>query len=65
MENPGRRETDEQNLVRSGLDNTMRSAYAKIRELWRSRDDVPDLRTAAYITAMEKVAHYYLEYARQ
>ena len=60
-----RRETDELNLVRSGLDDTMRSAYAKTRELWRSRDDVPDLRTAAYITAIEKVAHYYLEYAVQ
>ncbi len=60
-----RRETDELNLVRSGLDDTMRNAYAKIRELWRSRDDVPDLRTAAYITAINKVAHYYLEYALQ
>ncbi len=57
-----RREADELNLVRSGLDDTMRQAYRQIRELWRSRDDVPDLRTAAYIVALEKVAHYYVEY---
>jgi glutamate dehydrogenase (NAD(P)+) len=57
-----RREADELNLVRSGLDDTMQQAYRQIREVWRARDDVPDLRTAAYILALEKVAHYYVEY---
>ena len=57
-----RRESDELNLVRSGLDDTMREAYQAIREVWRSRDDVPDLRTAAFMLAIEKVAHYYTEY---
>ncbi len=57
-----RREADELNLVRSGLDDTMRQAYRGIREVWRSRDDVPDLRTAAYILSLEKVALYYQEY---
>ncbi len=57
-----RREVDELNLVRSGLDDTMRNAYGEIREVWRSRDDVTDLRTAAYIVAIDKVAHYYVEY---
>ncbi len=38
---------DELELVRSGLDDTMRVAYQQMREIWRSRDDVPDLRTAA------------------
>ncbi|MHC4932208.1 MAG: Glu/Leu/Phe/Val family dehydrogenase [Planctomycetota bacterium] len=56
-------EVDELNLVRSGLDDTMREAYQDIAEIWRSRDDVPDLRTAAFIAAIEKVAHYYTEYA--
>jgi glutamate dehydrogenase (NAD(P)+) len=56
-------EVDELNLVRSGLDDTMREAYGKIREVWCSRDDVPDLRTAAYIVAIAKVARYYTEYA--
>ena len=57
-----RREVDELALVRSGLDDTMRNAYCEIRELWRSRDDLPDLRTAAYVLALQKVAHYYIEY---
>jgi glutamate dehydrogenase (NAD(P)+) len=58
-----RKEADELNLVRSGLDDTMRDSYEQIREKWRSRDDVPDLRTAAYIVAIEKIAHYYEHYA--
>jgi glutamate dehydrogenase (NAD(P)+) len=58
-----RKEADELNLVRSGLDDTMRDAYEQIREAWRSRDDVPDLRTAAYIVAIQKIAHYYENYA--
>ena len=58
-----RRQVNELNLVRSGLDDTMRLAYQQIREVWRSREDVPDLRTAAYIVAIEKIARYYVEYA--
>ncbi len=57
-----RKEADELNLVRSGLDDTMRQAYQAIREMWRSRDEIPDLRTAAYIVALKKVALYYEEY---
>jgi glutamate dehydrogenase (NAD(P)+) len=56
-------DADELNLVRSGLDDTMRHAYENIREIWRARDDVHDLRTAAYILAIGKVARYYDEYA--
>ena len=58
-----RTRTDELNLVRSGLDDTMRRAYQDFRELWRSRDDVPDLRTAALMVAIERIARYYTEYA--
>ena len=58
-----RREVDELNLVRSGLDDTMRNSYEQIRELWRAREDVPDLRTAAYMLAIEKIAHYYTNFA--
>ena len=46
-------------LVRSGLDDTMRSAYQSIRAVWRGRDDVHDLRVAAYIVAISKVAQSY------
>jgi len=58
-----RQEADERNLVLSGLEDTMREAYGGIREVWHSRDDVPDLRTAAYILAIAKVAHHYQEYS--
>ena len=50
---------DELELVRSGLDDTMRIAYQAMRNVWHDRDDVEDLRTAAYIVAIEKVASSY------
>lgn len=46
-------------LVRSGLDDTMRAAYDSMAEVWHSRDDVDDLRTAAYLVSIEKVAGSY------
>ncbi len=45
--------------MRSGLDDTMRIAYQAMREVWHSRDDVEDLRTAAYIVAIGRVAKSY------
>ncbi|WP_439121855.1 Glu/Leu/Phe/Val family dehydrogenase [Marivita sp.] len=53
------RGADELELVRSGLDDTMRIAYQSMREVWHARDDVHDLRTAAYIASIEKVAASY------
>jgi glutamate dehydrogenase (NAD(P)+) len=52
---------DELDLVRSGLDDTMRQAYKQIREIFLERDNVPDLRTAAYVLAIEKIAASYIE----
>jgi len=46
-------------LVRSGLDDTMRIAYQAMREVWLGRDDVPDLRTAAYLVSIDRVAASY------
>ncbi|MGI9390320.1 MAG: Glu/Leu/Phe/Val family dehydrogenase [Boseongicola sp.] len=46
-------------LVRSGLDDTMRGAYQAMRDVWQSRDDISDLRTAAYVVAIERVASSY------
>ncbi len=46
-------------LVRSGLDDTMRTAYQSMREIWHSREDVSDLRTAAYLVSIGKVAASY------
>ena len=43
----------------------MSTAYGAIRELWRNGHNgkkVPDLRTAAYMLSIGKVAHYYKEY---
>ncbi|KPD12716.1 Glu/Leu/Phe/Val dehydrogenase [Phaeobacter sp. 11ANDIMAR09] len=53
------RGADELELVRSGLDDTMRIAYQSMREVWHNRDDVTDLRTAAYLVSIEKVAASY------
>jgi glutamate dehydrogenase (NAD(P)+) len=53
------RGADELELVRSGLDDTMRIAYQSMREVWHDRDDVMDLRTAAYLVSIEKVAASY------
>ena len=46
-------------LVRSGLDDTMRAAYQSISEVWHSRNDVTDMRMAAYIVAIDRVAKSY------
>ena len=53
------RGADELELVRSGLDDTMRTAYQSMSEIWHSRDDVSDLRTAAYLVAIRRVAESY------
>ncbi len=48
-------------LVRSGLDDTMRMAYQGIRETMLGNDKIHDLRTAAYVTSIRKIARSYLE----
>ncbi|MBA4325295.1 MAG: glutamate dehydrogenase [Rhodobacter sp.] len=51
--------SDELALVRSGLDDTMRTAYQAMRAVWHSRQDVEDLRVAAYIVSIDRVAKTY------
>ncbi len=46
-------------LVRSGLDDTMRTAYQAMREVWHDRSDVPDLRTAGYLVSISRIASGY------
>lgn len=46
-------------LVRSGLDDTMRIAYQSMRDVWHERGDAQDLRTAAYLVSIGKVAASY------
>jgi len=50
---------DEIDLVRSGLDDTMRGAYNRIRDIYLERDKVVDLRTAAFVLAIEQIADSY------
>lgn len=54
--------SDELTLVRSGLDDTMRGAYGDMRKLWhehRKNNKNFDLRTAAYMIAIGRVADSY------
>ena len=55
------RGANELDLIRSGLDDTMRIAYQDIRDIWRSRPKVTDIRTAAYVDAINKIATAYQE----
>ena len=50
---------DEINLVRSGLEDTMREAYGEIKEQFLSNDKIRDRRMAAYALAIRKIADIY------
>jgi glutamate dehydrogenase (NAD(P)+) len=49
----------EEDLVNSGLEETMIAAYHGIRQEWKSRKGTVDMRTAAMIVAIDKVALSY------
>ena len=53
------RGAEEVDLVRSGLEDTMVNAYWTIRELMMRRKKVNDLRTAAFVSALEKISSDY------
>ncbi len=50
---------DEQDLVRSGLEDTMVFAYNEIREIKKRNKQIPDLRTAAFISGITKLGASY------
>jgi glutamate dehydrogenase (NAD(P)+) len=52
---------DEQELVHSGLEETMITATREIMDIWLSNPEIPDMRTAAYVSAINKVATSYAE----
>ncbi len=54
------RGADEIDLVRSGLEETMISSFYQIREVKNRRKKVKDLRSAAFITALNKIASDYI-----
>lgn len=52
---------EEVDLVYSGLEETMIGAVQEITEIMRSHPEVQDLRTAAYICAIDKVGEAYAQ----
>jgi len=52
---------DEVDLVYSGLEETMITATHEIMNEWKNNPSIPDMRTAAYVVAINKVATSYAE----
>jgi glutamate dehydrogenase (NAD(P)+) len=53
------RGADEIDLVRSGLEETMITAYQQIRDIMKSKPEIKDLRTAAFVLALKKISNDY------
>ena len=51
----------ELDLVRSGLDDTMRNAYQEISSIYHSNDGVSDFRSASFVSALQKIARTSME----
>ena len=51
---------DEIDLVRSGLEDTMVNAYDQIREVYKRKSTIEDLRTAAFMVALDKISGDYI-----
>ncbi len=54
------RGADEIDLVRSGLEETMVTAFQQILEVFNRKKSIDDLRSAAFVSAINKVANDYL-----
>ena len=52
---------EEIELVHSGLEETMITATREIVHIWKTNPSIPDMRTAAYVSAINKVATSYAE----
>jgi len=52
---------DEEDLVNSGLEETMAVAFHQIRDAQRANPRIPDMRTAAFAMAIDKIARSYEE----
>lgn len=55
------RGASELDLVRSGLDDTMRMAFQDLREIMKTHPGIKDYRTAAYAVAITKIAQSYYD----
>ena len=51
----------EEDLVNSGLDDTMRMGYQQMSEIFNTNDKIHDLRTAGYVIAIDKISRTYLD----
>ena len=51
----------EEDLVHSGLEETMVEATHEIMNCWRNNPNIPDMRTAAFVVAINKVGTSYAE----
>jgi len=51
---------DEVDLVRSGLEETMVTAYQGIHKTWVNNPDINDLRTAAFVYSINRIGSDYL-----
>ena len=52
---------DEDDLVYSGLEETMINSVNEVMDCWKQNPSIPDMRTAAYVVAINKVATTYVE----
>ncbi len=52
---------DEVDLVHSGLEETMITATREIMDEWKKNPKIPNMRTAAYVVAINKVSTSYAE----
>jgi glutamate dehydrogenase (NAD(P)+) len=50
----------EVDLVNSGLEDTMITAYGQIKETFRQHPDIKDMRTAAFVCSLKKIAGDYI-----
>ena len=56
-----RQDTDEIDLVNSGLEDTMVTSYEAIRETYLSREGIDTLRIGALVVAIDKIATTYMQ----
>ncbi len=52
---------EELDLVRSGLDDTMRLAFQEMLDVLKNNTKVDDFRTAAYVVAVNKISRSYID----
>ncbi len=52
---------EEIDLVRSGLDDSIRNAFDSMREMMEKYEKITDYRTAAFAVAISKIARYHYE----